>query len=612
LAHEIPAMRSIAAILNSTVMKYLLCVVGLLISHVAGASEHPGNVHVLGENVRVPIPATWAGWRVVDIDGQEIDSGKVREGHADLGELPIGYFEVLEQDGPGKITAAVVAKNEPVKDTPIAIDAAVSWFYPDAELIRDACKLCRLGGVEWVRDRSSWPELETSRGTWAGDTRYERAMRIQHEAGLKVLQVNHISPGWATSDPSRFPEDLRDVYNYCHGIAKRWNGLADAIEPWNEPDILLFGGHTGCEIASFQKAAYLGLKAGNPKQPVCATVFALDRAETLDEYGANEVYPYFDRYDLHHYIGLDAYSRAYGRHRAISGGRPLWTTEFNLTINWSDAATQEPSEEDLRVQGYRVGKVFAHAIHEGCEKAFYFILGHYVERQLQYGIVHHDLTPRPAYVAFAATGRLLNGAKPIGQVDLGDAKVKAFVFKTVVDGAERETLIAWSETVDTPVRIETAEKSFDYLGREREHRRRAILTREPVYWLLPPGGSKALKVAAPRAKPKWQKGEAVPVVLQLAGKGDFKQSAFAVNESKDLRLIAYNFGDSLARGKLVAEGGKLNATDIAIEPGERKELSIATNGEDDVTVRLELENGAGQAIVSARLTDSPSPPDTVK
>ena len=108
------------------------------------------------------------------------------------------------------------------------------------------------------------------------------------------------------------------------------DGLADAIEPWNEPDIELFGGHTGCEIASFHKAAYLGLKAGNPQQPVCGTVFAIDRPETLDEFGANEVYPYFDRYDLHHYVGLDAYPRAYGRHRKISGGRPMWTTEFNL------------------------------------------------------------------------------------------------------------------------------------------------------------------------------------------------------------------------------------------------------------------------------------------
>ena len=119
--------------------------------------------------------------------------------------------------------------------------------------------------MKWVRDRLSWPEIETARGTWAGDTRYEKAMRIEHESGLKILQVNHISPPWAAKDPRHFPDDLRDVYNFYRGLAKRWNGLADAIEPWNEPDLDIFGGHTGCEIASFQKAAFLGLKAGDPR-----------------------------------------------------------------------------------------------------------------------------------------------------------------------------------------------------------------------------------------------------------------------------------------------------------------------------------------------------------
>ena len=262
----------------------------------------------------------------------------------------------------------------------------------------------------------------------------------------------------------------------------------------------MFGGHTGCEIASFQKAAYLGLKAGDPDQPVCGTVFAIDRAETLDEFGANEVYPYFDRYDLHHYIRLPEYPRAYGRHRAVSGGRPMWTTEFNLPVKWADEKTKEPSEEELRVQAYRVAKVFAEALHEGTEKAFYFILGDYVERNLQYGLVHADLTPRPAYVAFAAVGRLLNGAEPIGRVDLGDEKLKGYVFRTEIDGTERETLVAWSETKPTTVEIRPAEMVYDYLGREMSHAGKVELTRATVFLVLPRGGSKKLKVEPPPAK----------------------------------------------------------------------------------------------------------------
>ncbi len=582
----------------------LLALVSVVLARIAVASEHPGNVHVAGDDVRVEIPATWAGWRAVDVDGNEVGRGAAG-GAARLGELPIGYFEVLEQDGPGKVTAAVLAKTTFSDDTPIALDAAIAWFYyPDEEKIRDACKLCRLAGVKWVRDRSSWPEIETARGTWADDGRYEQVMRLEHEEGLKILQVNHISPPWASDDVSRFPEDLRDVYNFYRGLARRWNTLADAIEPWNEPDIKLFGGHTGCEIASFQKAAYLGLKAGNPQQPVCQSCFAIDRAETLDEFGPNEVYPYFDLYSLHHYIGMPDYPRAYGRHRAVNGGRPMWTTEFNLPVHWADEVTHEPSEEDLRVQAFRVAKVFATALNEGTEKAFYFILGHYVERNIQYGLVHTDLTPRPAYVAFAAVGRLLNDAKPIGQVQLGNDKLKAYVFRTVVDGAERETLVAWSETRETPIETQPAHTVFDYLGRELPPAQKVTLTREPVFLLLPPGGSKELRIVPHPTKAPWRRGEPCSVVLQLVGKGDFAKSAFLLDDTKSLRLVAYNFGDETARGTLSLEGAAAEAGEVELPPGGKKEWTIAADGPGHVAARLDLQN-LGEARVWARVIEQP-------
>ena len=578
----------------------LILFVAMVGARNAYGADHPGNVFVVGDDVRIAVPATWTAWRAIDVDGKEVGQGTGHNGAAELGKLPTGYFEVRQPNGPAMITAAVLAKVAAVEDTPIALDASMSWFYPDPEQVRDACKLCRLAGVRWVRDRASWPEIETARGTWAADTRYERTMRIEHEAGLKVLQVNHISPAWAAKDPRHFPDDLRDVYEFYHGLAKRWNGLADAIEPWNEPDINVFGGHTGCEIASFQKAAYLGLKAGDPQLPVCEAVFAIDRAETLNEFGANDVYPYFDRYDLHHYTALPTYPRVYARHRAVSGGRPMWTTEFNLTIFWADEKTKEPSDADLRVQAYRVSKVFAEALHEGTQKAFYFILGHYVERNLQYGLVHTDLTPRPAYVAFAAVGRFLNGAEPIGRVDLGDEKLKGYVFRTEVDGARRETLVAWSETKPTTIMISPAEKMYDYLGREMPHTKRIELTRAPIFVVLPRGGSQQLQVEPPPAKAPWRSGKACPVVLQLIGKGNAKQSAFQLDAMNELRLMAYNFGKKPARGRLSVEGAASSRDEIAIAPGGRDERLIKPTGAGNVTVRLDLAD-VGQAIVSARV-----------
>jgi hypothetical protein len=573
----------------------------LVFTRIALGSDHPGNVFVTGDRVGIAVPAAWAAWRAVDIDGREVGHGTSGSKIAELGQLPIGYFEVRQSDGPGKITAAVVAKTAPVDNTPIALDAAMSWFYSEPQQIRDACTLCRLAGVHWVRDRASWPEIETARGTWAGDTRYERAMRIEHEMGLKILQVNHISPPWATSNPKHFPEDLRDVYNFYRGLANRWHGLADAIEPWNEPDIDMFGGHTGCEIASFQKTAYLGLKAGDPHLTACQAVFAIDRAQTLDEFGQNDVYPYFDLYDLHHYTPLTAYPRVYGRHRAVSGGRPMWTTEFNLTIHWADEKTKEPSEEDLRVQGYRVSKVFAEALHEGTQKAFYFMLGDYVERNLQYGLVHADLTPRPAYVAFAAVGRLLNGAEPIGRVDLGNEKLMGYLFRTKVDGIDCETLVMWSEMKPTVVKIGAVEKAYDYLGRELSKHKQVELTRAPIFLVLPSGGSKVFKIQSPPPKAKWLVGKPCPVVLQFIGHGDANESAFRLGKVKELKLVAYNFDRTTCRGEMTIEGATGASNVIEISAGEREERTIKANGTGNVTARFNAGD-KGHAIVSANTT----------
>ncbi len=208
-----------------------ICLGVAFLARIALASDHPGNVYLAGDDVRVALPSPWTAWKAVDVDGKVVGRGTVRNGTAELGKLPTGYFEVGSKDGPERITAAVLAKSSPSENTPIAVDAAMSWFYPDADQIHDACTLCRLAGVKWVRDRSSWPELEPARGTWAAETRYERAMRIEHVAGLKVLQVNHASPPWASKNGAHFPDNLRDVYDFYCGLAKRWNGLADAIEP---------------------------------------------------------------------------------------------------------------------------------------------------------------------------------------------------------------------------------------------------------------------------------------------------------------------------------------------------------------------------------------------
>ena len=292
---------------------------------------------------------------------------------------------------------------------------------------------------------------------------------MQHAGGLQVLQVNHVCPAWAGPAHQRFPADLRHAYRFYRAMAQRWAGKVLAFEPWNEADIPMFGGHTGSEIASLQKASYLGLKAGNPRLIACQNVFADHGQAILADFHANQAWPYFDTFNLHHYAAVNQYPAIYADFPPVAAGRPLWVTEFNAPVAWSgDEKRREPSDPDLRVQAERVAKVFSGPLHEGARAAFYFMLPHYVERQTQFGLLHPDLTPRPAYVALAAVGRLLADAQPLGKLKADKRSVHGFLFRARPDGKEQLVLVAWADRNQPRLPLPTRPlAAFDHLGRAR-------------------------------------------------------------------------------------------------------------------------------------------------
>ena len=322
--------------------------------------SHPGNIFLAGEHVILPAPPPGDGdtWRVVDYEGRVVSEGTIKSGQIELGPLPVGYYELHRRAGQGTNRASfgVLEKlRAPTPLTsPIGIDVAMAWFYPK-EKMPAVASLCALAGMNRVRDRLNWAELEPTKGVFAGTNRYDWSAQTQSAAGLQVLQVGHNSPGWANPNGKRFPLDLRDAYNFHRELARRWRGEVVAFEPWNEADIPMFGGHTGSEMAALQKAAYLGLKAGNPKVIACLNVFATHRLATLHDLHDNEAWPYFDTFNLHHYEAFEKLPRLYADFRAVSAGRPLWVTECSVPVKWQgDERLKEPTDEDLRVQSERV------------------------------------------------------------------------------------------------------------------------------------------------------------------------------------------------------------------------------------------------------------------
>jgi len=630
------------------------------------AEDHPGNVFLDNETLRVRLPgdmpASAVGWRMLDDAGQTIAKGKFNKDAASLpasiqpGAFGVGWYRVEFADAAGQCvkwtTAAVLKKlAAPVpEDSPICVDSAVSWFAKDdpkgqAKL----SSLAVLAGVNWVRDRLTWAELEPEKGSLSSKrTSYDMAADIQSEYGLKVLQVFHGTPAWALQTnldgkraSGRFPRDLRDAYRFCRQMALRYKGRIDAWEPWNEANIDMFGGHSVDEMCSYQKAAYLGFKAGDPDVTVGWNVYTtLPTKEHTDGLLANEVHPYFDTYNIHTYEWAHDYADLWGQARRAGGEKELWVTEADRGLKYvTDQPGYELSQEDELHKGRYIPQSYVSSLWAGSNRHFHFILGDYFERNngVQFGLLRKDMTPRPGYVALAAVGRFLAGAKCLGRlIENENPDAHIYVFRARPDGIERDVVVAWAEgKVDWPERGKRrmdwprskqwdAHEVYDYLGR-RLQSIPGQLTSSAVYILLAPGKAEGLKLKNVEHSER-HGGDVCPIVLQvqMPRENSMKIAPIAWSQGYEyrippgkafrLKMYAYNFAPTSAIGTVKLDNMPSSWTlsrkrwALEIEPMGRQlfEADLVIPQDQDGSIGIVGDFGSlGRAMLSYRVHAKP-------
>ncbi len=584
---------------------------------------HPGNIFLRGEEITLPRPAAEnaTGWLCVDYDQKVVAQGK--DAIAKLGALPVGYYEIWATDAANKrLAKTTLGVLEPLKaatplDSPIAVDIATAWFYNPHDgqpsKVKEAANQAALAGVNWVRDRLNWGVMEPQRGQFATGTIYDETAREQAAAGLQVLQVFHSSPKWVNPDGKRMPLDLRDGYNFLKEMSSRWRDQVRAWEPWNEADITGFGGHSGLEMATYQKAAYWGVRAGDPDAIVCQNVFAQpSRTGVLDNFIENEAAAYFDTFNFHHYSAPSSYPSSYETMRTAAAGKPLWVSEAGTHIPWEgDEKAQEPSWENQQKQARFVTECFANSIANGSRATFFFLLPHYVEGRTQFGLTHKDLTPRPAYLALAAAGRFLASAKPLGQITGSGNDAPILAFHAMPDGKPQTVLVALSEDKKI-VPQNNAMQIFDFLGRET-----ALNNMNPLYILLPENVKLNL-VATPQGGPR-RATKPCSVVLQPLPEnsrlrlGD-SSYRLAAGETYEMPLFAYNFDAQAITTSVAVDVPpqlkiEVPAEPFTLAPMERRELKVrvslgaAAMPIEPVVARFRANCGAaGQALAAVRFS----------
>jgi hypothetical protein len=583
--------------------------------------EHPGNIFIEGEKVLVRLPENRptesTGWKLFNDAHQLIQQREQAEKPAGpeariaLGRLPVGWYRLefgkASQTNGTWTTLAVLPRlrAEVPLDSPIAVDSAASWFAQDDPSKQERfANLAALAGVRWVRDRLRWGEIQPKAGPLKNaTTTYDTSAEAHKKAGLELLQVFHDTPAWARAPGTsggRFAPDLRHVYELGRQLALRYKGRVAAWEPWNEANIATFGGHTVDQMCSWQKAAWLGFKAGDPGVLVGWNVTAATPtpAHTAGVI-ANETWPYFDTYNIHTYDWPHDYLNLWKPAREAACGRPLWITEADRGTPhlknppWYD---QNPRLERLKAEW--IAQSYAQSLFAGAARHFHFILGNYQEPNgVQFGLLRHDLTPRPAYVALAAVGRYLAGAKVLGRWQpQPDAEV--YAFRAVPNGKEQDVLVAWTEgrgdwqdrgkaTVRwmLPAGIKPRQV-VDYLGRPQGTKPQTALTSAPVFILLRPGQAQQLPLQPPPSAAARREGTASPAVLQVCWPEDLVKKvedlpwsegyAYCVgtNMTAKFRLQLYNFSTAQLPGRISVSSApagwkvSLDAADLRVAPGE--------------------------------------------
>lgn len=575
-------------------MTALVC--AALLAGVSTQSAAPpfGNVFLLGDAVRIEVPREAADlaqtWRVLDDALTAVAFGEIRHAAViDGGRLPAGWYRVEFLDTQNRrvgFTTAAVLHNAPQTASgasPVAVDIALSWLARDEPATWPGlARLAALAGTGWVRDRIHWREMQAGTGEFFEQTHYDAAASVQSGAGLEILQVFHTVPSWArepVADNQRPRTDLRHLYRFCEGMARRFEGRVDAWEPWNEGNAANFGGLAMDELCSLQKAAYCGFKRGDPDLPVCwAPLGGANTPAQAEAVLRNETWPYYDVYSIHSYDWPHAYAQLWEPARRAACGRPVWVTECDRGMNADPASPADDFTHDAaRLKAQFMAQSYACSLFAGASRHFHFILGPYTEGHgaIQFGLLRHDYTPRMSYVALAAVGRFLADARCLGRWEVSEnPEVHLYAFRALPDGAPRDVLVAWVEKeVDWPARGKQSlpwplhgdlrvEAAFDYLGRPIKPVPPAEITSAPVFVVLPEGETEALPLKTMPAS-EYRGGSPSPVVLQFDTPGIapvMRQRAWTPEPERvfepgteiSCELIAYNFAETEVSGAISA------------------------------------------------------------
>ncbi|MHB1001215.1 MAG: hypothetical protein ACYC27_18385 [Armatimonadota bacterium] len=444
-------------------------------------SKSPGNIFVSGGKLAFNISdaAGNVNYRITDYFGRQIIKGtaKTNNGNAvfSIKDQVPGWYQLECSDTKNSLSVSfgVVIDRKGaslIKDGRVCADAASAWLVRNEDYRIPFAKMLSLAGIPMVRERLDWGGVEKQPGKidWL---HYQRTVDTLADEGVQVFQVWHSTPEWThpANTKTYFPDDLRDVYRFTKSASQHFSKQVAAWEPWNEPDID-FWPDLGDRLAGYAKAAYLGLKDGNPKamliqSSLCVGVTPF--AENLYESGLGD---YFEVFNWHIYTLPSAYPGLLASYRELLSkykidGRPSWLTEAGIRIPAKDIDGQKLLDSpDQRDQCRFIPRSVVMSLVAGNDRHFFFVLPDYLENGVQFGSLKPDLTPYPGFLALSASANILGSSNYLGEYKAGSDDLSVHVFTS----SKENIAVIWADK-EMVIKLPTEKvsvKKLDIFGAE--------------------------------------------------------------------------------------------------------------------------------------------------
>lgn len=286
-------------------------------------------------------------------------------------------------------------------------------------------------GARWVRVDVGWATLQPH-GPGAFDQWYvdllDEVLAGARQRDLKVILALWLTPGWAsaTGSPYAPPTDVRDYATAIGLAARRWADDVAAWEVWNEPNFPSF--FEGADPGVYTRllcAAYPAVKEHDDSPVLFGGLMYNDDAWLADAYraGAKEC---FDVLATHPYVGPSDASPDTPSVGAVwrlthtpamrsvmddwgDRDKRIWITE----LGWSSGPDNEGNPWDRPVTPRRQATFLRQAVR--LIRSDYPYVGPIIwyrdvdgptdGYQDGFGLLHPDLSPKPAMAAFEAAVR---------------------------------------------------------------------------------------------------------------------------------------------------------------------------------------------------------------